>query len=65
MKKNIVLKYSLPLFLALLSGCTTYSVTVVHSEGMASDLVDETQSQTPTANVSPTVSIPASLIPGG
>lgn len=63
MKKMIVLKYSLTLCLALLAGCTTYSVTVVHSEGTASDVVDEQQTQTPTATVSPTVSVPASIIP--
>lgn len=63
MKKLFVLKCLSCVLLSALAGCTTYSVTVVHSEGQASDVVDEQQTQTPTANVSPTVSIPASVIP--
>lgn len=43
--------------LALLSSCT-YSITMVHTEGSASDVVDETQ--TPSTNVSPNVSLPTS-----
>jgi len=42
-----------------LSSCT-YTISQVHTEGQASDVIDETS--TPTANVSPTVTIPASLI---
>jgi hypothetical protein len=49
MKKLILL------ILPLLASCT-YSITMVHTEGEASDVVDDTT--TPTANVSPTVSIP-------
>jgi hypothetical protein len=41
-------------------GCT-YSITMVHNQGAASDLIDETQNASP--NVNPTLSIPASLIP--
>ena len=44
---------------ALLLGCT-YSINMVHTEGSASDVVDETQ--TPTADVKPVISIPASVI---
>ena len=46
------------LFLAMLalSGCT-YSITMVHTEGTASDVVDETSS--PTSTISPNVKIPA------
>ncbi len=49
-----LLRFSL--FLSL-TGCT-YSITQVHTEGTANDVVDETQSNTP--NVSPTVT----AIPG-
>jgi hypothetical protein len=45
-------------FLALLSSCT-YSITMVHTEGTASDVVDETQ--TPSTTVSPNVSLPTSV----
>jgi uncharacterized protein YceK len=46
------------LFLAIfaLSGCT-YSITMVHTEGTATDVVDETSS--PTSSVTPNVNIPA------
>jgi len=44
--------------LALLSSCT-YSITMVHTEGTASDVVDE--QQTPSTNVSPNVSLPTSV----
>jgi len=46
------------LFLAMLalSGCT-YSITMVHTEGTATDVVDETSS--PTSSVTPNVNIPA------
>jgi hypothetical protein len=45
--------------LVVLSSCT-YTISMVHTEGQASDVIDETS--TPTANVSPTVTIPASVI---
>ena len=48
--------YSVLLFL---SSCT-YSITQVHTEGTATDVVDETATNTP--NVSPTVSIPAGAL---
>ncbi len=38
----------------MLSGCT-YSITMIHTEGAATDVVDETQSNTPT--VSPNASM--------
>jgi hypothetical protein len=46
------------LFIAMLalSACT-YSIKMVHTEGNASDVVDETSS--PTSSVSPNVNIPA------
>ena len=33
-------------FCLILNGCT-YSITMVHTEGQASDVVDETQTNTP------------------
>lgn len=44
------------LFIAL-SGCT-YSITMVHTQGEATDVVDETASNTPSTSVSPTISVP-------
>lgn len=46
-------------FLIIFQSCT-YSVTLVHTEGTATDVVDETQSNTP--NVSPDVNVP--ITPG-
>lgn len=45
------LKYILFASLSLVTACTTYTVTMVHSEGVATDLVDETQTQTPTTSI--------------
>ena len=53
-------KLFLTLCLSLLSGCT-YSITMVHTEGTATDVVDT--EQTPRTDISPQVTIPASLIP--
>jgi hypothetical protein len=49
------MKHVLVSFLLLLSSCT-YSITQVHTDGTASDVVDE--QQTPSTSVSPTISIP-------
>lgn len=43
------------LCLLICSGCT-FNVSVAHTEGTSSDTIDGTQ--TPTANISPTVQIP-------
>ncbi len=43
----------------MLTSCT-YSVTIVHTQGKASDVVDETAA--PSTSVSPTVSIPANAL---
>lgn len=43
----------------ILTGCT-YSITMVHTEGQATDVVDTDQK--PTTDVSPTVSIPAAAL---
>lgn len=47
--------------LALLSSCT-YSITQVHTEGTATDVVDETATNTPSTTVSPTVTVPVKAI---
>jgi hypothetical protein len=44
----------------LVTGCT-YSMTMINTDGTASDVVD--QNQTPTTSVSPTISVPASVLP--
>lgn len=43
---------SMMLMITLLHGCT-YSVNLIHSEGSASDMVDE--NQTPSTTISPTL----------
>ena len=43
----------------MLTACT-YSVNLVHTEGSASDVVDDTQSASP--NVSPTLDVPLSSL---
>lgn len=45
--------------LYLLFGCT-YSMNMVHTQGSASDVVDDTQS--PTADIKPIITIPASVL---
>ena len=59
MKK--LLNLCLASFFLSLTGCT-YSITMVHTQGEATDVVDETASNTPSTTVSPTVSIPATAI---
>jgi hypothetical protein len=51
--------YCLILFL-LMAGCT-YSITMVHTQGEASDVVDE--QQTPSTQISPNLSVPSSMLP--
>ena len=56
------MKFMCLLILSLiLVGCT-YSITMVHTQGQASDVVDETASNTPTTTVSPTIKIPATAL---
>lgn len=50
---------SLLILVATTTGCT-YSITMVDTEGTASDVVDETD--TPTTSVIPTVAIPATAL---
>jgi hypothetical protein len=49
----------------VLSGCLTgctYSITMVHTQGEATDVVDETATNAPSTSVTPTVSIPAAAL---
>ncbi len=46
-------------FMILLGSCT-YSVSVMHTEGQASDMIDENQTASP--DVSPTLNIPVKPI---
>jgi hypothetical protein len=51
-------KFTLLLVISLiLMGCT-YSITMVHTQGKASDVVDETTNNTPSTSIDPTLSIP-------
>jgi hypothetical protein len=43
-------------FLALLCAGCTYSISLVHTEGQASDIIDENQTANP--NISPNLNIP-------
>ena len=56
---GVTMKYLLISCLMLLSGCT-YSVTLVHTSGSASDVIDETS--TPSTSVSPTINVPMKAI---
>lgn len=49
------MKYLTSLMLVLLTSCT-YSITMVHTEGQATDVVDETATNTPSTSVSIPVS---------
>lgn len=44
-----------------LQACT-YSITMVHTQGEATDVVDETATNAPSTSVTPTVSIPAAAL---
>lgn len=55
-------KYLISLLLGSMLTACTYSITMVHTQGEATDVVDETASNTPTTSVTPTVSIPASAL---
>jgi hypothetical protein len=49
------------LMLLLLTSCT-YSITMVHTQGEATDVVDETATNTPSTSVS--VPVSATSVPG-
>lgn len=55
------MKYLVGLFLIFLCSCTI-SVVTTHTQGQAEDVVDETQSNTPTVN--PNINIPIPSLPG-
>lgn len=55
-------KYLISLLLGSMLTACTYSITMVHTEGTATDVVDETATNTPSTSVTPTVSIPASAL---
>lgn len=55
----VVIAISLITFSAILISSCTCSVTMVHTEGKAQDVVDETQENTPSTSVS----VPVSVIP--
>ena len=44
-----------------LTSCT-YSITMVHTQGEATDVVDETATNSPSTSMTPTVSIPAAAL---
>lgn len=46
--------------LALILTSCTYNISMAHTEGTATDVIDDTQSNEP--NVSPVVSIPAAAL---
>ncbi len=55
------MKYFIFPLVLVLVGCT-YSITMVHTEGTASDVVDETATNTPTTDISPNLAIPATAL---
>lgn len=50
----------MPIVAILIFSSCTYTVSLVHTQGEASDVIDETSSAS--AKVDPTLTIPASLI---
>jgi hypothetical protein len=48
--------------LALFITSCTCTQTMVHTQGVATDVVDETTSTTPTTTVSPNLNIPAAAL---
>ncbi len=49
------MKYLMGIFIMFTCNSCTYSITMVHTEGTASDVVDETATATPNT----TISVPA------
>jgi len=48
--------YTVVIPLVILLGGCTYNVSVMHTEGQASDMIDETQTANP--NITPSLNIP-------
>lgn len=61
MKKMFVLFTTLSCMCCMTS--CTYNVSMAHTSGYADDVIDDTASNTP--NVSPTITVPVSALPGG
>lgn len=61
MKRIVQLTFMLAL-LANLTSCT-YTVSMAHTSGTADDVIDDTNTTSP--NVSPTITVPVSALPGG
>ena len=57
MTKNRLL-VTFVLIVLFLTGCT-YSIMMVHTEGQAEDVVDETATNTPSTIISPTIPVKA------
>lgn len=55
-KRGKRMKYFNFIMISLILSSCTYSITQVHTEGQASDVVQESASNTP--NISPNISIP-------
>ena len=49
-KENSMIIHILIPFVLVMSGCT-FSINMAHSQGLASDLIDDTTAATPTANI--------------
>lgn len=56
MKKSLFHAFKYSMLCLLVSGCT-YSINMIHSEGTATDMIDETDKPTLTANI-PLTSLP-------
>ncbi len=57
------LAFSVMVILALcyVTSCT-YSVTLVHTQGMATEVIDETATHSPRTTATPTLIIPAAIL---
>jgi hypothetical protein len=51
---NLLLVLKMTIFL---TGCT-YSITMVHTQGQATDVVDEAATNTPSTSIVPTINVP-------
>ena len=61
--KKFVLGAIASLMLATTTTACTYNVSMAHTQGRADDVIDDTASNMP--DVSPTITVPVSAIPGG
>lgn len=56
------MKVILTLLACLFLTSCTYSITMVHTQGEATDVVDETATNAPSTTVSPNLNIPAAAL---